>query len=1103
MRSLIVSLCACFASGALLAQTTNNQFIVGTVQDSTGANVPNTTVTVENEETHLTRSAVSNESGNYVVADLPIGAYDVSATAAGFKKFVLTNVQLTVAQRATVNITLQLGNVNESVTVQAEAARVDTSTGEVSSLITGTQASQIQLNGRNFPQLLQLLPGVSTTYASGFSLFGGYGVNNSGQSINGSRTDTFSWYLDGADNKDNGGGGNNFININPDAIAEFRVLTSNYGAEYGGSSGAVVNIAVKSGSTDFHGIAYEFFRNNDIQARAFNALTIPELRYNNFGWNVGGPIYIPGHFNKDRSKLFFFIGEDFKRLRQGTTNTWTVPSVAQRGGNFSSLSPSQWPKDPLTGQVFPGGIIPQSRWSPNSARLLDNYPVPNFTGSGGNFVFNTVAPLNANEYLYKVDYNISSRNQVSFHYFRDYYTSVQDQTQLIEYNRDIPGTNSSIQWTFVPTPNTVNIAQFTFTGNVILENTGIVPNSLFISNFTRAGQGITYPLIYNASNAIASIQLSGYTSLTATPLNFNNFNRIFDWKDDLAKMIGNHNVKTGILIMRSRKNQDNVPAINGTFVFNTTSRPAGPTNTSGNVVADALLGNFYSYTEASSIEQGWYRFSQVEPYVQDDWKISERLTLNLGLRWAYMQPQYSALNNTSAFLPQYFNPAQAVEINPKTGAIVANSGNIYNGLVLGGSGFPQTAISRIPGITTNPAVLALFRNLPKGTANTDWNTWQPRVGFAYDLTGHQSTVLRGGYGIFYERVEGNFIFSAVNNPPFVQQTQIYYGNVENPQGGSAQNFPSTINNSHYLDMKVPRTMNWSMGIEQKLGADAVLSVGYVGSSAANLSYQQDANQLLPGTLQANPGVNVNALRPYPGYADIYQYNTGANFIYNSLQAELRKQFKQGGLLNVAYTWSKGRTDANGYNYQPENSYNLRGDWGPSSYNRNQIFVLSYVYPLPFWLNGQTWYQKVLGGWQLSGVTTLQTGLPLNVTIQPDEAGIGISGSQRPNLVAGVFQGTHGTQYLNPAAFAVPAAGTFGNLGAYAIFLPFWNNWDASLQKTFPIHERFNINFRAELYNFPNHLSYTTVLTTVGSSNFGQYTAATDPRTLQLALRLNF
>ncbi|HEX3879041.1 MAG TPA: carboxypeptidase regulatory-like domain-containing protein [Bryobacteraceae bacterium] len=1083
-----------------MAQVTTNQEISGQITDSSGAAVQNALITVSNTATGLTRTAHTNESGNYVVANLPIGFYNVSAETQGFKKYTLNNIEVVVDAKVTANARLEVGAVTDSVTVQADAQQVETATGEVGRLVTGEQASQLQLNGRNFPELLALVPGVSTTYASGFGLFGGYGVTNSSQSANGGRTDTFTWNLDGVDNKDNGGGGNNFVNINPDALQEFKILTTNYSAEYGYSSGAVINLAIKSGTKQFHGVLYEYLRNNDIQARAFNALTIPELRYNNCGWNVGGPIFWPGKFNSSRDKLFFFIGQDFKRLRQGATNTWTVPTAANLTGNFSNLGAGKYPIDPTTGQAFPGGIIPSNEISQNSLRLLQNYPAPNFNGSGGNYVFNTVAPLNTNQYIYKVDYNMSSKNQLNFHYARDYYTSQQNQTQLIEYNRNIPGTNAALQWTTVPNGTSVNVAQFSFSGNVILEKTGIVPNPLFIKDFTRAGEGFTAPSIFSASPDIPSISLSGYTSLTATALNFNNFNRVFDWKDDFSKILGNHTLKFGILVMRSRKNQDNVPAINGTFAFSTSRTPS-----TGNVLADALLGNFYTYTEAGSFRQGWYRFTQVEPYVQDDWKVSGRLTVNLGLRWAYMQPQYSALNNTSAFLPQYFQTSQEPTLNPSTGAIV-NPGNPYNGLVLGGSSFPAEAKGRVPQ-STDPAVQALFHNLPKGTANTDWNTWAPRLGFAYDLTGHQSTVLRGGFGVFYERVEGNYIFSAVNNPPFIQQQLIYNGNVENPVGGVAQNFPSTINNSHYLDMKTPRTLNWSLGIQQKLAKDMMLDVAYVGSSAANLSYQQDINQLLPGTLIANPSINVNALRPYLGYADIYEYNTGANLIYNSLQVQLKKNFRAGGLLSVSYTWSKARTDANSYNYQPENSYNLRGDWGNSSYNRNQVVVISYVYPLPFWKKGDEWYKKALGGWQVSGITMIQSGLPLNVTLASDIAGIGISGSQRPNLVGSATGGVNGTQFLNPAAFAVPAPGMFGNLGAFAIFGPHMNNWDASLQKAFPIHEQVSLAFRAEFYDFPNHLSYFGVNTGSFSatppSSFGQITSATDPRTMQFALRLTF
>ncbi len=452
---LILAGALLFAPMLVWCQTVTSQEISGVVDDATGSVVPNALVSVSNPETGFTRTSVTNENGYYLVSSLPIGTYSVAAEAKGFKKYTTTGVVLNVNAKLSVNIKLEVGNVTDSVTVAADAAQVETATGEVGRLVTGEQATNIQLNGRNFPQLLQLLPGVSTTFSSGFGLFGGYGVNNSGQSINGSRTDTFSWNVDGADNKDNGGGGNNFVNINPDAIAEFKVLTTNYSAEYGYSAGAVVNIAIRSGTKEFHGGAYEYLRNDDIQARAFNATAKPELRYNNFGVNIGGPIFIPKKFNTSKDKLFFFFGTDFKRLRQGAINTWTVPLPAQIGGDFSSLASSKWPKDPSTGAVFPDGIIPKSQFSANSDRLLQNYPAPNFNGSGGNFVFPTVSPLSTNQYILKGDYNLDSKNQISVHWMRDYYSSLQNLTNLALYERHIPGTNMSAHWTHVANATTV------------------------------------------------------------------------------------------------------------------------------------------------------------------------------------------------------------------------------------------------------------------------------------------------------------------------------------------------------------------------------------------------------------------------------------------------------------------------------------------------------------------------------------------------------------------------------------------------------------------------------------------------------------------------
>lgn len=1083
------------AAMLLPAQSTTQQ-ISGTVKDGSGAVIPSAKVSVLHINTGQTRNTGVNESGYYVVTNIPLGDYEVTAEAPGFKKWTQKNVKVDINAKATVDATLEVGAVSESVTVSADSAQIETSNGDVGRLITGQQATNLQLNGRNFTQLLSLIPGVATTNRSAMDLFGGYGSNMSSQSANGGRTDTSSWNIDGVDNKDNGGGGNNFVNINPDAIAEFKVLTTNYSAEYGQNAGAIINLAMKSGTREFHGGAYEYVRNDAFDARAFNAITKQKLRFNNFGWNLGGPVYIPGKFNAGKNKLFLFGGMEFKRYAQGAINTWTVPTVALRGGDFSSLAASQWPKDPLTGQVFANGIVPASSISKNMARLIQNYPLPNFTGSGGNYVFPTTAPNNSNQYLVKGDYIINNKHQISVHYLRDYYTNLNNLTSLVTYTRRIPGTNAKAQWIWVASPTTVNTFQFSFSGNVILQG-DFAANPVFTSDYTRKGEGLTLPMIYGRNGTIPSLNISGYNGLGASDVNWNNFNRLFNWKDDFSKLIGNHNLKAGILVLRSRKNQDNWPTVNGTVNY-----ASGHANSTGNAFADALIGNFSQYTEADTNREGWYRFTQVEPYIQDDWKVSSRLTLNLGFRYQYMQPQYCALQNCVMFLPQYYDPKKAPQINQSNGAIISGTGDLYNGLVLGGTDFPEAAKQRIS-ISSNPAVKALFRGIPQTLANTYRATWGPRLGFALDLTGRQRTVLRGGFGVFYERIEGNFLFSAINNPPFISQQDIYDGNIENPTGGTTQLFPAGLSNSHFPDMKIPRIMNWSFGVQHKLDSITTLDVAYVGSSAASLSRTINLNQLQVGTLQKNPGVNTNALRPYPGYGNINMYVTGSNSIYNSLQVQAKRQMRGGGLLNVAYTWSRVITDSSSYSEQPVDSYNFKADRGLASFNRSHVFVFSYIYPLPFWRTGAEWYKKALGGWQISGVTSMQTGNPLNLGINPDQAGIG-QGGQRPNVVGDWQQGGgQRLQWFNTAAFALPAAGTFGNLGRNVVPGPGQNNWDASVQKYFTLRENWKLQFRAEVYDAPNHLSWWGVGTTLGNSNFGQITSASDPRSLQLGLRMTF
>lgn len=916
-----------------------SQEIGGFVHDASGGAVPAARVRVRNIDTSQARTTSVENNGSFVVPNLPIGSYELQVEAPGFRPFVKKGLTLDVGTKLKTDVGLEVGGVSESVTVTAGAEQVEGSTGEIGRLVTGKEAARLQLNGRNFAQLLLLVPGVSGTNPSPFNLLGAYGAMGTAQSINGSRNYQFSWNIDGVDNKDNGGGGNQFVNIDPDALAEFKVMTSNYSAEYGQNAGAVINMALKSGTQTFHGLAYEYLRNNWFDARPFNAPGTAKLRFNNFGWNLGGPVYIPRKFNVDKSKLFFFLGEEFKRVRQGSVNLWNVPTLAQRAGNFSGLPASQWPVDITTRSVFPNGIIPASRFSPNSVRMLDNYPAPNFGGPGGNFRFLTAPPLTTNEYIYKADYYATPRHQFTVHYVRDWYAQPQDVgAALVTYDRDIPGFNSGARWTFVISPTTVNTFQFGYSGNR-LEQGDFQPNPVFITDYTRKGEGITFPAVYGMAREIPSFQLAGYTSMPAAARQYQNFERIFQWRDDFSKVAGSHSMKFGALIMRSRKNQDSVPRINGLFAFQT-----GHSLSSGNAVADALLGNFYQYEEADIGQQGWFRFTQAEFYAQDNWKVSRRLSLDFGFRYEYIQPWYSALQNMVSFAPQYYNPASAVTLVPSTGAIVPGSGNPYNGLVLGGSGFPPAAQARIPNYN-DPAIQALFRGLPQEITSTDYATPGPRVGFAFDLTGHENTVLRGGAGMFYERVNGITAIGRIAQPPFVRQVDIYSGNVENPTGGTNIQFASALT-SGALDLRAPRVANWSLGIQHKLSQNMLLDAAYVGSSGWSLYRTINLNQLPLGTVQKNPGKNINALRPYLGFGNITQYLTGSNSNYNALQVAWKYQMKGGGLLNLSYTWSRAIDDASQFNALAMNSFDFKLDRGLSDFNRTQIFVLSYVYPLP-------------------------------------------------------------------------------------------------------------------------------------------------------------
>ena len=1118
MKHAVLS-CVVLAStvaGVAMAQSADKQQISGTVTDPTGAAVPNATITITNQATKISRTVQSNGSGNYVALDVPVGVYTVSTTSAGFKTSIVTDVSVDVGGKPSVDVALTLGAVGESVQVKADLVEIQTTTSETGGLITSTEATEIQLNGRNYIQLLQLQPGVSQTVASGFAIGSGtYGVSGSAQSVNGIRTDSANYFIDGVDNKDNGGGGNNFVNISPDALAQFRNVASGYDASYGGTSGATVSVAIKSGGRDFHGSAFEYIRNDAIQAYAFRPLSAysnppikTPLRYNDFGYTIGGPIWIPGLFNKNREKLFFFAGQEYKRLRQSSVATASVPTTGALADALAG--PTTANGIALSKQILtvPGPRPSQAPGSPTT----------------GNYQYINLNPLNYSEYLVKIDYNLNAHNQISGHFVHDSTANYGNPTNYVVYDRTIPGLTSSASWTHTFNAKSVNTGVFSYSGNIINEGGNIRANPQFGKSILRSDYGLTYATLFNASPLIPQISITGFGEPSVSPRNFDNFQRIFALKDDFSVVLGNHSVRTGAYFWRARKNQTAPPALNGTLSFGS--------------LAGLVHGDFTGYTEGSAIPIIQARFPQFETYVQDDWTATRRLTLNLGLRWQLMPPISSWPDNTSFFDPTYYDPTKAAVLN-SAGTITSNP-YPYNGLVLPGSGFSAKAKQVVPAsVYNNPQVQALFHNLPPGIINTVYNTFAPRVGFAYDLSGKGETVLRGGYGMSYERVEGNYIYGASSQVPFISNVSINAGNVDTIAGSSASVLPpQTIGNTADRNLVPPRVHNYSFGIQQKLLSSSSLEIDYVGSHSANLLWLKDLNQGAAGTEEANPGIARNALRPYKGYADINQYTNGAHSSYNALQTQFQTRFKNGGLVKLSYTWSQNLANGSAFNYQPEDSFNLYRDYGPASYNQPKIFSASYVYPLPFWQNQNTWYKQILGGWQVSGITRVASGLPINVTMPTTPSGIyastllsggAIAGNlttvaQRPNLVPGVNPYAHnGKQYLNPAAFAVPALGTYGNVGYDAFTGPLFDNTDITLQKNYTIRERLKVEFRAEMFNVANHLSFFTVNGVLGAiqpggttfqanygsnplspqNTFGQVTGTADPRTMEFALRLNF
>jgi len=1144
-----------FAAQGLAQEAT----IVGTVTDPTGAAVPNVSITVTSTDTGLARNLATSSDGQYVAPDLHIGRYTVRAAASGFKVAEQKDIVLAVNDRTRVDFKLTVGSAQEQVTVEAAAIAVQADTGEVSDVITGQQLTQLSTNGRSMYSLISLTPGASSGQAD-FQIPTPVG-GDANVSFNGMRESHNLYLLDGSESADRGGAGGSDVMPSMDAIAEFREMTSNYSAEFGLSSSATMTAVIKSGTKQFHASAWEFLRNDFLDARNyFNPAPQPvaELRFNTYGFNGGGPV----DFWAKEHKTFFFYNMEWRSLIQGQTLNQTVPSTAWYSGALPSSIPitvptavnsgflyrncpgGVAPTGVVAGSAFPNNTIPSCMIDPNSTALLQAgiFPANNSVNSSGQptFLGGNNVPTHVREEIVRIDHQFNSKFSVFGHYLaeqiaQNFGTSMWsgDNVPTAANTFGNPSYSAVIHTTYVISPTLLNEVAFNYNGNrIAILPTGVVARpSGFTSNRIFTGP--------NNDNRIPEIHLNGYNGTDYTTSSWPWKNKADDYqiRDDVSWTKGAHQLKMGGSWALYKKVQDLFGNTQGSFTFNN--------NFTGNDFADFLLGTASSYNELAVQDHGFWNNVSWAAYIQDNWRVNHRLTLNLGLRWDGVPHTYEANDRMGNFYPNLYNPADAALFVP------GSNGNSICGATTPGC----TGAS--PGLGTSPnPILAGYQfylngigipgttaGVPKGLVNNHWAAFGPRVGFAYDLTGSGKTVLRGGLGVMYERIQGNDMYNAGPNVPF--STNVNFNNVEieNPSTdlgtGNALVAPITVAGITGLDQiqnKLPVSYQYSFGVQHALSARSVLSVSYVGNQNRHQNDYRETNLPNPssfGALFAANGTGYNTFVPYLGFNSIKMSEDVQNSHYNGLQMELHSQIRHDLTLQAAYTLSRAidpATSGNGVSdlNNTSNPYSHAYDNGPSGLDRTNIAFINFIYDIPFLKDSSNKLLKsTVGGWQVSGIVTLTSGEPLNI----NEGGItncaqgannpaSCTGSligtgnissiipnanNRPNVSGSVSYPKTVASWFNGSPYSPTVAGTWGNEPFNNLRGPARDNWNLALFKSFLFSESrgSRMEFRAEFFNAFNHTEFNSISTTFSSGNFGAITSAHDPREIQLGLKLYF
>jgi hypothetical protein len=1127
----------------------------GVVADSTGAVIPHASVAIAQGGVNgSVRVVESDGAGNYVATNLSAGTYSITVTAAGFETFKGKDIVLNVAEKHAFNAVLKTGSVNTTVTVEDNPVQVDTETSGQAGTISGTQIRELEINSRNFTQLVTLQPGVVNMLgdeaSSGFTAM----------SVNGARGTANNWTVDGADINDSGSNTTAVSQPSMEAIQEITLERGNYDAGYGRSGGGQVMVATRSGTSAFHGEGYEYVRTTDFNANDWlnkeseisqGLPNQPGVYHQNvYGFTIGGPAYIPKVYNQAKNKTFFFWSEDWHKIDQaGTTTTLNPPTTNEANGIFTGDITGQYPAA-IYNAANNTSTIPTSAFSKNAQVYLTNLFLPN-ANSSGVLTFNEPTTSDYRDDIVRIDDYFNDKLHFYARGMNDSFPQT-DPSGLwngpqypgaakVAYNS--PGKNVVGNLTWTISPKIVNELEFAYAQGTINANfTGgdFANNPAFVSALQPNTTKYTDP--YGRMPDVNITNITGFGT-GSSPYAERNLDRTYF--DNLSVSYGKHTLRFGFQIQQMIKTE-NATGGDASFSFGTGNAGDVP-------FADFLLGDVQSYTQASRDTVPDLNFLNSEAYANDDWKLTPRLTLNLGVRWSSFPSPMDKNNTLTNFDPLLFDSAIAPAIDPTSGNFVANQfvGGVQlvpstyaNGLIFPNYNGHCAAAQQI-----GPLVQCSPYGNDVNPNNND--NFAPRIGFAYNPDGRGLTSIRGGFGLFYDRVlDGMWEQNAFDDPPITQNITITNASFDAPLSGALAGpsyGPNYLTATGTPTFKVPSYFDYNLTVERQLLPTTVLSVAYVGNQARHLVGEWDENQPKVGSrLAATPNTDVNALRPYAGYSYIQDRAPLFTSNYNSLQINVNHRSNNGLTVGASYTWSKvlttnsvdrvGDLGANYPAYPTLNSYDIKADYGPASFNQPQNLIFNYVYAPTFFKEQHNVEGTLLGGWELSGITSYTSGTSLTIT-QPNDpfacpvptsgAGAGLCDTNpadgfvqgqglrglgigtpygnkaaRPNQVAPVVMTKKPSDWFSASSYQA-AEGAFGNVSTGSMLGPDFQKWDVALAKNTKIGEHVNVQLRVESFDVFNHPNFWGVGTALGGASFGTVTSDHEPRLLQMGGKVTF